>query len=337
MLDMVQDMVGPQLEKSQHYDARVILQGVGSESTATQIAHMDGVEEAEALIEQSYRVKANGASQSTSIRGLVAGSTMYSLYTPEGESIAVSEEGIILPEFISEKLGVGVGDTVYLEPLVGTVGEAEKTVSGLTAEPWGGFPVLPLEEAQQLFDLPGAATSIFVRFYGEPSPELLERIYDIPEVASIEQASALKDYMDDSLAAMYAMVGVMLAMSFGLGMAIVFNGVTVNVLERRREIAIMRALGMSDGQLATQITLENMGTAAIGIALGLPLGYQLANYIMVASSEGMEGFNFTAIVYPRSYVIAAVLSVVILLVSQIPAIRRMTKMSLPTVTKDWSE
>ena len=31
MLDMVQDMVGPQLEKSQHFDARVILQGVGSD------------------------------------------------------------------------------------------------------------------------------------------------------------------------------------------------------------------------------------------------------------------------------------------------------------------
>jgi len=337
MLDMVQDMVGPQLEKSQHYDARVILQGVGSEATATQIAHLEGVEEAEAVIEQSYRVKANGASQSTSIRGLVAGSSMYSLYSPEGEKIAVSEEGIILPDFISDKLGVGIGDTVYLEPLVGTVGEAERTVSGLTAEPWGGFPVMPLAEAQELFDLPGAATSIFVRFYGEPSPDLMERIYDIPEVASIEQASALKEYMDESLAAMYAMVGVMLAMSFGLGMAIVFNGVTVNVLERRREIAIMRALGMSDGQLAAQITLENMGTAIIGIALGLPLGYQLANYIMVASSEGMEGFNFTAIVYPRSYVIAALLSVLILLISQIPAIRRMTRMSLPTVTKDWSE
>ena len=337
MLDMVQDMVGPQLEKSQHYDARVILQGVGSESTATQIAHMDGVEEAEALIEQSYRVKANGASQSTSIRGLQAGSTMYSLYSPEGERISVSEEGVVLPEFISEKLGAGVGDTVYLEPLIGTVGETGRTVIALTAEPWGGFPVLPLDEAQELFNLPGAATSIFVRFYGEPSPELLARIYDMPEVASIEQASALKEYMGESMAAMYAMVGVMLAMSFGLGMAIVFNGVTVNVLERRREIAIMRAIGMGDGQLASQITMENLGTAVIGIALGLPFGYQVANYIMIASSEGMEGFNFTAIVYPRSYVIAAVLSVVILLISQMPAIKRMTTMSLPTVTKDWSE
>ncbi len=337
MLDMVEDMVGPQLLKSQHYDARVILQGVGSASTATQIAHMNGVESAEPLLEQPYRIRVGEVSQSASIRGIEPGSTMYTLFSPEDSIIDVPEEGIILPEFIGDKLGVGVGDVVYLEPLAGTVGKAEKTVTGLTSEPWGGLPHLSLQEAQELFELPGAATSIFVRFYGDPSPELLQRIYDMPGVASIEQASALAEYMEESMAAMYAMVGVMLAMSFGLGIAIVFNGVTVNVLERRREIAIMRALGMGDRQLATIITLENLGTAAFGIALGLPLGYQLANYIMVASSETMEGFNFTAIVYPRSYVIAAVCSLIIMLLSQIPAIRRMTTMSLPTVTKDWSE
>ncbi|MFC2008465.1 ABC transporter permease [Chloroflexota bacterium] len=337
MLDMVEDMTGTLFEKTQHYDARVILQGMGSESTATHIAHMDGVEAAEALLDQPYRVKLGDESQSTSIRGIAPNSTMYSLITPDGSITTVSDEGIVLPTFISDKLGVEVGDTVYLEPLVGTVGETEITVSGLINEPMGGRPYLPLDEAQELFNLPGAATSVFVQFYGEPSPELLERIYDLPEVASIERAAAFKEYMDESMGAMYAMVGVMLALSFGLGMAIVFNGVTVNVLERRREIAIMRAIGMSDGQLASQITMENLGTAVIGIAVGLPLGYQLASYIMEAQTASMENMSFSAVIYPRSYIIAAVCGIIIVLLSQIPAIKRMTTMSLPTVTKDWSE
>ena len=337
MLDMVEDMTGTLFDKTQHYDARVILQGTGSESTATQIAHMDGVEAAEALIDQPYRVKLGDKSQSTSIRGIEPGSTMYSLITPDGGTTTVSEGGIILPTFISDKLEVKIGDTVYLEPLVGTVGEAETTVAGLINEPMGGRPYMPLEEAQKLFNLPGAATSVFVQFLGEPSPELLKRIYNLPEVASIEQVSAFKDYMDESMGAMYAMVGVMLALSFGLGLAIVFNGVTVNVLERRREIAIMRAIGMSDRQLTSIITMENLGISMIGILIGLPLGYQLAKYLIEAQTASMENMSYTAIIYPRSYLIAAVCSIIIMLLSQIPAIRRMTKMSLPTVTKDWSE
>ncbi len=337
MLDMVQDMTGNLLDKTQHYDARVILQGTGSASTATHIAHLEGVEAAEALLDQPYRVKLGDVSQATSIRGIVPDSIMYSLITPDGGTTSVSEEGIILPTFISEKLGVEVGDTVYLEPLVGTVGESEAVVVGLISEPMGGRPYLPLDKAQELFNLPGAATSVFVKFYGEPSPELLERIYNMPEVASIEQASSFREYMDESMGAMYAMVGVMLAMSFGLGMAIVFNGVTVNVLDRRREIAIMRAIGMSDRQLASIITMENLGTAFIGILIGLPAGYRVANFIMEAQTASMENVSFAAVIYPRSYVIAAVLSIIIMLLSQMPAIKRLTTMSLPTVTKGWAE
>jgi len=337
MLDMVEDMTGNLLDKTQHYDARVILQGIGSTSTATHIAHLEGVEAAEPLLDQPYRVKRGDVSQAASIRGIVPDSVMYSLITPDGSTTSVSEAGIILPTYISEKLGVEIGDTVYLEPLVGTVGESEAMVAGLISEPMGGRPYLPLRKAQELFNLPGAATSVFVTFYGEPSPELLERIYSMPEVASIEQGSDFRDYMDESMGAMYAMVGVMLAMSFALGMAIVFNGVTVNVLDRRREIAIMRAIGMSDRQLASIITMENLGTAFVGIVLGLPAGYRVANFIMEVQQASMENMSFTAVIYPRSYVIAAVLSVVIMLLSQMPAIKRLTTMSLPTVTKGWAE
>ena len=51
MLDMVEDISGSEIEKTQHYDARVILQGTGSATTATYIAHLDGVEAAEALLD----------------------------------------------------------------------------------------------------------------------------------------------------------------------------------------------------------------------------------------------------------------------------------------------
>jgi hypothetical protein len=44
-----------------------------------------------------------------------------------------------------------------------------------------------------------------------------------------------------------------------------------------------------------------------------------------------------AVIYPRSFVIATIGTIIILLVSQLPAIRKVTTMSLPTVTKDWSE
>jgi len=324
-------------ERVPNYDARVILQGIGSESTATYISHLEEVEAAEATLQQPYRLKLGDEVMDTAVTGMEPGTDMYRLFLEDGTAAELPDDGILLTTPARNDLHAQVGDVIQLEPLVGTVGATEMTVLGIVDEPMGGQAYVTLDKAQELFNLPGAATGGCGRFRGEPDARTRERIYNIPEVASIEEGDMLLDYFDESMSFFWAFVGVMLAMSFGLGIAIVFNGVTVNVLERRREIAVMRAVGMGDRQLAGTITVENLGVALFGILVGLPAGYQIANAFMTQASADVEGFAFTAIIYPASYVIASVCSVAIMLISQMPAIRQVTRMSLPTVTKGWAE
>jgi putative ABC transport system permease protein len=335
-VDMM-DYMFVQFERVPNYDARIIFQGIGSESTAKYISHLEGVEAAEATLQQPYRLKLGDEVMDTAVMGMVPGTDMYRLFLEDGTRAELPDEGILLTTPARNDLHAEVGDVIQLEPLVGTVGATELAVVGIVDEPMGGLAYVSLDKAQGLFDMPGAATGALVTFHGEPDSRLLERIYNIPEVASIEDGDMMLDYFDESMSFFWAFIGVMLAMSFGLGIAIVFNGVTVNVLERRREIAVMRAVGMGDRQLASIITIENLGVAAFGILIGLPAGYQIANAFMTQASADVEGFAFTAIIYPASYVIAAVCSVAIMLLSQMPAIRSVTRMSLPTVTKGWAE
>lgn len=194
---------------------------------------------------------------------------------------------------------------------------------------------MPLDEVQELLRSPGVATGVLLRFDGEPSAALLERLYRLPETTSIEFSGEARLFVDELMGFFWAFIGVMLAMGFALGMAIIFNGVTVNVLERRREIAIMRAVGLSQSRLVIILTLENLLIGCLGVAIGIALGRYIANYLM--AQVEMDIFSMTAIIFPRSYIIACVSALVILLVSQIPAIRQVSRMSLPTATKDWSE
>ena len=91
---------------------------------------------------------------------------------------------------------------------------------------------------------------------------------------------------------------------------------------------------MGRRRLGLILTLENLLIGSLGIAMGLPAGYYIANYFM--SQVSSEMMTMAAVIYPRSYVIASLSALVILLVSQMPAIRQVSRMSLPTVTKDWS-
>ena len=176
---------------------------------------------------------------------------------------------------------------------------------------------------------------LLVRFNGEPSAELLKRLYDIPGTASIEFAGETQNALSEVLGFFWLFIGVMLIMGTALGLAIIFNGVTINVLERQRELAVMRAIGISGNRLSGILTLENVAIGCLGILVGIPLGYYIASYFL--SLYKTDIFNMNLVIFPRTYVVAIILSLVSLLISQIPAIRRIRRLNLGTVTKGWAE
>ena len=113
--------------------------------------------------------------------------------------------------------------------------------------------------------------------------------------------------------------------------AIVFNTVTVNVLERQRELATMRTLGQTRGRLALMMVLENVLVGAGALVPGFLLGTAVAYY--VTHSFSSDVLTMTLWIAPSSY--AAVGSSVLLIValSVLPAIRRVNRMDLAEVTK----
>jgi putative ABC transport system permease protein len=136
----------------------------------------------------------------------------------------------------------------------------------------------------------------------------------------------------------WVFIGIMFLMGGMLGAAIIFNGVTVNVLQRTREIAVMRAVGMYRKTITLIVTLENLGICLLGILVGLPLGRYTAEGLMKSMSTSTEDlFSFSLVISNRTYWIAAIFAVVIILLSQLPAIRRVTNMDLTVATKENAE
>ena len=337
-VDAVESTFSMQFDVVQQYDAQVYLQGIGAASTAAYIGNLKGVKETEAILDMPYRIRYGNNTVDTSILGLPKDSSMYKLITPDGVPIDVVSDGVLLPFSFRERLGAQVGDTVQLEPLVGTVGETEKRLAGYIQTSMGARAFMPLREVQKLQHNLGAATGVFVKFDGPPSSELLKRMYDMPQVASVELVSDTRALMDEMIGFFWVMIGFMLMMGVTLGVAIIFNGVTINVLQRTREMAVMRAVGLGDFALVNMLSLENFLIGLVGIAMGIPLGRWVARLFMEASQRGAEDvFSIVLTILPRSYIIAVAVALVVLLISQIPALLQVYRQNLATVTKEWSE
>ncbi|MBT4512919.1 MAG: ABC transporter permease, partial [Chloroflexi bacterium] len=125
---------------------------------------------------------------------------------------------------------------------------------------------------------------------------------------------------------------IMLLFGATLALAIVFTTVTVNILERRREIATMRTLGESKNRIAAMITIENMILGVAGLIPGIILGYILALYFFSLFQGDM--FSMDLVILPTTYVLTVGIIIMIMLVSQVPGIRNINRLNLAQVTKE---
>lgn len=335
-VDAFEKALDTQFNVTQRYDAVVHFEGRGAAATAGYLANLDDVKKAEPVLEVAYRVRYGDKSADTSIMGLPPGASLYNPVTASGEPLAIPQDGILLPSTIRARLGAQP-DVIRLEPLVGTVGDAEVNFAGYVESLMSSRAFMRLADVQRLVDAPGTATGVLVAFDGPPTPELLKRIYGTPGVSSVELIADTRKYIDDQMGFMWAFIGVMLAMGACLGGAIIFNTTTVNVLQRTREIAVMRVIGMRARWIATVLTIENLTAACLGIIVGIPWGYYVADYFFTTMSTSEDVGGFTLSVFPRTYIIAVLSAVAIMLLSQIPAIRQVQRLSLSTALKDWYE
>ncbi len=337
-VDAMERILHVQYDVIEDYDARLIFQGMGTESITNYVESFQGITDAEAVLEVPYRLRYEREVIDTSIMGIQKKSNMYHLVAQNGSKIEVVENGIIVPNSFKDRLGIKLSDVVFLEPTVGVVGQTDATITGFVDIPIGARTFMPINEVQKLIREPGTATSIFVKFHDKPSNELMRRLYNVPGVAAVELASETRELIDQQMGFFWVFIGAMLIMGGALGTAIIFNGVTVNVLQRTREIAIMRALGIGRVGLALMLSLENLAIGCFGIVLGIPIGRVLSQAFfnsMMTSTEDL--FSFSLVIYPRSYVVAIVFALIMLLISQIPAMRQVNRLSLATATKEWAE
>jgi len=85
----------------------------------------------------------------------------------------------------------------------------------------------------------------------------------------------------------------MVAIVGGVGLVGILNTQTLNVLERRREIGVLRALGAQWTHLWRLFLLEGALLGTAGFFLGLPAGWALAQGLMGIISVALITLRFT--------------------------------------------
>jgi putative ABC transport system permease protein len=117
-------------------------------------------------------------------------------------------------------------------------------------------------------------------------------------ISGIEYYNSMKSQMDSAFAGMYAMF-LLLAIPSLIAM---LNTLSISIIERTREIGMIRAVGGTRKQVRTMVVAEALLLAAIGTAFGI-LGGLYLGYVLVVAMEALFPMGY---VFPVSGILAGV-------------------------------
>ena len=153
----------------------------------------------------------------------------------------------------------------------------------------------------------------------------------MPGAASVQVKAGLVERLKALLEVFNFFGTVLLAFGGALAFVVMYTTFTANVTERTREIATMRTIGEDNVRLTAMITLENMFLALAALPLGIWLGIQATNAMF--SMFVTESYTLKAYIYPESVVRICGLMIVVLLLSEVPPVRRIFRLDLAEATK----
>ncbi|MET8177534.1 ABC transporter permease [Streptomyces sp. NPDC005336] len=247
-------------------------------------------------------------------------------YTAGNTAAALGSDRIGMERTFAARHGVRVGSRIAVTFPEGrtarlTVGALSKPVSGNGVGPEGGI-TLGTATAQRY--LPGGQDSaLYVRAAPGTDPQALrtglERVLTpFPQVKVRDQAD-YKRLVHDQIAVLLYLVYALLGLAIVIAVLGVVNTLALAVIERTREIGLLRAIGLSRRQTRRMVRLESVVIAVFGAVLGLGLGlvWGVAMWRVLAL-EGMK-----ALAIPWSTVVTVVVGSVVvgLVAALLPALR----------------
>ncbi|KRE94084.1 ABC transporter permease [Nocardioides sp. Soil774] len=180
----------------------------------------------------------------------------------------------LLSESRADDLDAGVGDTVEVEfpggkkiPLeVQGVFEDTPTTGGMT------FPLSVLSDA----GLKRSDSTVSIMVADGADRALVKRdlddvVKDLP-ILSVQDKQEFKELISGQVNQLLYVIYGLLALAVIIAVIGIVNTLGLSVLERTREIGLLRAVGLSRRRLRTMITLESVAIALLGAVLGMVLG-----------------------------------------------------------------
>ena len=332
MEDSLDYVMHAQFRLVQRYDMSIATNEPVSSRAIHEVGSMPGVIYAEPTRSVSTRIHSGARKRRVGIRGIPDGSQLYGLVNVDGQEIALPTDGLLISRKLGDILDVKVGDYVQVEVLEGKRPTRDVVIAGQLQDFTGVSAYMNIDALSKMMREGPVVTGAHMIVDPIHEATLYRQLKEVPQVAGVTiKQHAIDSFQDTIGENMMLMRSINLLFACVIAVGVVYNSARISLSERSRELATLRVIGFTRGEISAIMLGELAIVTLLAIPLGLWMGYQLA--AVVVSFFDLELFRFPLVIERTTFGLAAAVVMAASIVSGLLVRSKLDHLDLIAVLK----
>ena len=303
--DAIEVIVDSSFTLAMRSDVSVWLTEPADDRVTLQLARLPGVLAVESSRQLSATVIHGHRRERVQLRAVPAVPELHRIVDVDGRAARSTGDGLLLTDRLADKLGLRVGERVRVEIEQGKRRELTLVVNGTVREMMGLNAYMQRDALNQALGDGDLSNGFVLSLERGSETAFLAATQALPRAAgSFSKATMLRNMQELTARNILIMSSVLTAFATVIAVGVVYNNARIALAERAWELASLRVLGFTRGEVSALLLGEMAIVIAIALPLGMVMGWALVH--LIAGLLKSDQFFFPVLIQPRTYATAAI-------------------------------
>lgn len=330
--DAIDVLINFQFEGAQREDATVTFTEPLSAGALYDLYALPGVQSVEPFRSVPVRLRHGHRSRQLAITGVDAGSELRRIMDMEGIPHDPPPSGMTITKQLGDLLDAQPGDTVWADVLEGTRPSLPILVAGHVEEFVGLNAYMQIDRLREIVGEEGTLSGAWLLIEEGKEEEFNDALKNTPAVSGTMFRKAAMESFNRTVAESQGISRiVMIFFACIIAVGVLYNSARISLSERGRELASLRVLGFTKGEVAFYL----LGEQALLVLTAIPLGFAIGWLMVLSLVEGFASdlFRFPMVISPQTLAFATIVILVAATISAVLVRRRIFTLDLIEVLK----
>jgi putative ABC transport system permease protein len=317
---------------AQRQDMSIAFVDPRSSQVIHDVAHLPGVLRVQPFRSLPVRLRNGHYARRVGIMGLYPHGELVRLIDKSEREIPIPSDGLLLSTRLANLLHAQPGDQIRVEVQEGERPVKDLVVNGLIDDYSGTNAYMDAQALHRLMKEGDTVSGCFVSVDHKRQDELYRLMKSTPRIASVTVKQAMLKSFEDTVKEnqmRIKTINVIFACVIAFG--VVYNTARISLAERSRELATLRVIGFTRGEISMILLGELAVLTLVAVPFGLVFGYGFAWFASRAFNTDL--YRIPLFVRTSTYAFAATVVLIASFLSGLLVRRRLDELDLVAVLK----